>query len=63
MFQFVQSVELKLIFVDSHRYRAKTRNTILPHGCHMVWSYFGLGHGKGFHDGVGVVLKQEICKE
>jgi hypothetical protein len=28
----------------------------------MVWCYFGLGNGKGFHDGVGVVFKQEIRK-
>ncbi len=26
----------------------------------MVWSYFGSGHGKGVHHGVGVVLKQEL---
>ncbi len=35
----------------------------LPHGCRMVWSYFGGGHGKGDHDGASVVLKQEIRKE
>jgi hypothetical protein len=29
----------------------------------MVWSYFGSGHGKGVHDKVGVILKQEIPKE
>jgi hypothetical protein len=29
----------------------------------MVWSYFGNGHGKGVHDGAGVVLKQEIKKK
>lgn len=33
--------------------------------CHMDvawWSSFGLGHGKGVHDGASVVLKQKICK-
>jgi hypothetical protein len=29
----------------------------------MVWSYFGSGHGKGVHDEVGAILKQEIQKE
>jgi hypothetical protein len=29
----------------------------------MVWSFFGNGRGKGVHDGVGVILKQEIRKE
>jgi hypothetical protein len=29
----------------------------------MVWSYFGSGHGKGDHDGVDVILKQQIQKE
>jgi hypothetical protein len=29
----------------------------------MVWSYFGLGHGKGVHDGAGIIFKQEIRKE
>jgi hypothetical protein len=28
----------------------------------MVWSFFGLGHGKGVHDGTGAFLKQEIQK-
>ncbi len=32
----------------------------LPHGCKMVWSYFNSGPGKGVHDELGVVLKQEI---
>lgn len=26
-------------------------------GCRCVWNFFGSGHGKGMHDGVGVVLK------
>jgi hypothetical protein len=29
----------------------------------MLWSYFGSRHGKGVHDGVGAILKQEINKE
>jgi plasmid stability protein len=29
----------------------------------MVWFYFGSGHGKGVHDGVRTILKQEIQKE
>ncbi len=46
------------------RYQSKTRDsTHLKYGCRMLWSYFGLGHGKGVHDGVGVNLKQEIKKE
>lgn len=27
-------------------------------GCGMIWSLFGSGHGKGAHDGVGVVVKR-----
>jgi hypothetical protein len=30
----------------------------LTGGCAMIWSFFGIGHGKGAHDGVGVVFKQ-----
>jgi hypothetical protein len=26
----------------------------------MVWSFFGSCHGKGVHDGAGVVLKQDF---
>jgi hypothetical protein len=29
----------------------------LPNGCHMAWSYFDFGHGKGVQDGVGTLLK------
>jgi hypothetical protein len=29
-------------------------------GCNCTWSFFGSGHGKGPHDGVGAVLKQYI---
>jgi len=40
------------------RYQSKTKDvTDLLHGCRMIWSYFGFGHGKGMHDGVCVVLK------
>jgi len=46
------------------RYQSKTRDsTHLKYGCRMLWSYFGLGHGKGVHDGVGANLKQETKKE
>jgi hypothetical protein len=27
-----------------------------------MWSFFGFGHGKGLHDGVGVILKRFIRK-
>lgn len=29
----------------------------------MLWFYFGLGHGKGVHDGARAILEQEIRKE
>jgi hypothetical protein len=29
-------------------------------GCSCMWSFFGLGHGKGLHDGVGAILKRFI---
>ncbi len=46
------------------RYQSKTRvSTHLKYGSRMLWSYFGLGHGKGVHDGVGAILKLEIRKE
>ena len=32
----------------------------LTGGCICVWSFFGLGHGKGLHDGAGAVLKRYI---
>jgi hypothetical protein len=28
--------------------------------CNCMWSFFGLGHGKGPHDGAGAVLKHYI---
>ncbi len=30
----------------------------LINGCAMIWSFFGIGHGKGAHDGASVVIKQ-----
>jgi hypothetical protein len=29
----------------------------------MIWSLFGSGHGKGAHDGVGVVVKRFFWRE
>jgi hypothetical protein len=29
----------------------------LTSGCAMIWSFFGMGHGKGAHDGPRVVIK------
>jgi hypothetical protein len=26
----------------------------------MLWIFFGLGHGKGEHDGVGVIAKKKF---
>jgi hypothetical protein len=26
-------------------------------GCVIIWSFFGMGHGKGVHDGVGAIIK------
>ncbi len=54
-----------LVFVVSYcyRYQSKTKDPIhLLHGCRIVCSYFGSGHGKGVHNGAGVVLKHEIKK-
>jgi hypothetical protein len=52
------------IIICGCRYWKKSKDLIhLPHGCWMVWFYFGNGHGKGVHDGVGAMLKQEIHKE
>ncbi len=54
----------KSIISCGYSYQSKTKDLVhLPHGCQMVWSYFGSGHGKGVHDRAGVVLKQEIQKE
>jgi hypothetical protein len=30
----------------------------LTSGCAMIWSFFGIGHRKGAHDGDKVVIKQ-----
>jgi hypothetical protein len=30
----------------------------LINGCAMIWSFFGIGHGKGAHDGARAVIKQ-----
>jgi hypothetical protein len=32
-------------------------------GCKMLWNFFGSGHGKGPHDGAGVVVKSCIRRE
>jgi len=46
------------------RYKSNTRDsTHLRYGCWMLWSYFGVEHGEGVHDGVGAILKQEIKEE
>jgi hypothetical protein len=29
-------------------------------GCTMRWSFFGISHGKGPHDGIGAILKRFI---
>ncbi len=34
-----------------------------PKGVQMCWNYFAFGHGKGEVDGVGALLKCEICKD
>ena len=34
-----------------------TRYPEITGGCNCMWSFFGLGHGKGLHDGIGTVLK------
>jgi hypothetical protein len=41
----------------------------LTRGCTLLWSFFGIGHGKRPHDGAKIVLKRFIkqaapnCKE
>jgi hypothetical protein len=32
----------------------------MTRGCGMLWYFFGTCHGKGKHDGVGVVAKQAL---
>jgi hypothetical protein len=29
----------------------------------MLWNFFGSGHGKGEHDGVGAIAKRKLQKE
>jgi len=29
----------------------------------MLWSFFGNGHGKGPHDGVGAMIKRFLCRK
>jgi hypothetical protein len=35
----------------------------LTSGCAMISSFFGTGHGKGAHDGIGVVIKSFLWQE
>ncbi len=35
----------------------------MTNGCKTTWNFFGSGHGKGLHDGAGVVIKRLIRKE
>jgi len=35
----------------------------MTNGFKTMWSFFGSGHGKGLHDGDGVVIKRLIQKE
>jgi hypothetical protein len=35
----------------------------MTNGCKTTWNFFGSGHGKGLHDGDGVVIKRLIRKE
>jgi hypothetical protein len=32
-------------------------------GCAMIWSFFGMGHGKGAHDGPRVAIKWFLWQE
>ena len=45
------------------KYPSTTVMPGLPNGCRMVLSYFGSGHGKGLHDGLGAMLKCAIHSE
>lgn len=44
-------------------YPQKTIGPHTPKGCMMLWNFFGSSHGKGKHDGAGVVVKRELQKE
>jgi hypothetical protein len=35
----------------------------MTNGYKTTWNFFGSGHGKGLHDGVGAVIKRHIRKE
>ncbi len=35
----------------------------MTNGCKMIWFFFGNGHWKGPHDGVGAVIKKFIWCE
>lgn len=35
----------------------------MTNGCKMIWSFFGSGHWKGPHDGVGAIIKRFIWHE
>jgi hypothetical protein len=35
----------------------------MTNGFKTMWNFFGSGHGKGLHDGVGVAIKRLIQKE
>ena len=54
-----------IILFDYWKYRYPFL-TIIPDwlkGCQMDWHFWGIGHGKGPHDGAGACLKQSIWKE
>jgi len=35
----------------------------MTNGFMTMWNFFGNGHGKGLHDGVGVAIKRLVPKE
>ncbi len=39
-----------------------TRYPHLTGGCNMMWNFFGIGHGKGPHDGARAILKRFLKK-
>jgi hypothetical protein len=45
------------------QYPSLTISNNLSFGCEMIWNFFATGHGKGEVDGVGALLKREVCKE
>jgi hypothetical protein len=44
-------------FKSSKAWYFVSRYPNMTSGCKMMWSFFGSGHGKGSHDGVGVITK------